>query len=232
MDGNRAIDPLLEGYLSAPEPESQEELARLLAEQVQPIVESILASRQPRDPDLKQAVLLRLIERLHGLRHRPRRALITNFRGYVAVVTYRVLAEHRRWANRERQRMEPEGDHLVHLPDSRSNTAADLEQRLWLRTLWSEIRQLPPRQRVALILHLRDERGRSAAALLPLTGTASMRQIAAALEIPAQQFAQLWNRLPIDDAAIAGLLGTTRQQVINLRKAARERLGRRMKRTD
>jgi hypothetical protein len=35
-------------------------------------------------------------------------------------------------------------------------------------------------------------------------------------------------KLPLDDATIAGLLGATRQQVINLRKCARERLERRM----
>jgi hypothetical protein len=35
--------------------------------------------------------------------------------------------------------------------------------------------------------------------------------------------------LPLDDATIAGLLGLTRQQVINLRKSARERLARRLK---
>jgi len=34
--------------------------------------------------------------------------------------------------------------------------------------------------------------------------------------------------LPLEDSAIAQLFGITRQQVINLRKTARERLARRM----
>jgi hypothetical protein len=45
----------------------------------------------------------------------------------------------------------------------------------------------------------------------------------------AEEFANLWNELPLEDASIASLLGVTRQQVINLRKSARERLTRRMK---
>ena len=58
-----------------------------------------------------------------------------------------------------------------------------------------------------------------------------MRQIAKALEMADEDFARLWQRLPLDDASIAELLNITRQQVINLRKCARERLARRMKAT-
>jgi hypothetical protein len=47
--------------------------------------------------------------------------------------------------------------------------------------------------------------------------------------MPDEVFAGLWSRLPLDDASIAELLNITRQQVINLRKCARERLARRMK---
>ena len=44
-----------------------------------------------------------------------------------------------------------------------------------------------------------------------------------------EEFGEIWNELPLDDKRIAALLGLTRQQVINLRKSARERLTRRMK---
>ena len=54
------------------------------------------------------------------------------------------------------------------------------------------------------------------------------RQISEALEIAPLEFARLWNLLPLDDLALAALLGVTRQQVINLRKSARERLVRRI----
>jgi hypothetical protein len=94
--------------------------------------------------------------------------------------------------------------------------------------LWAEICELPPRQRAALLLNLRDAH-EDVISLLLLTGAATLRQIAGAMGTPVEQFAELWRQLPLDDLAIAARLGVTRQQVINLRKAARERLGRRMK---
>ena len=82
-----------------------------------------------------------------------------------------------------------------------------------------EIRQLPPRQCAALLLNLKDAQGRGVIALFPLERIATMREIAAALGMPAERFAALWNDLPIEDLAIAELLAVTRQQVINLRKS-------------
>ena len=46
------------------------------------------------------------------------------------------------------------------------------------------------------------------------------------LEMPAEEFVEVWKRLPLSDIEIAEMLGLTRQQVINLRKCARERLAR------
>lgn len=92
--------------------------------------------------------------------------------------------------------------------------------------LWREIRELPPRQRVALLLHLRDDNGESALVHLG----ASRFEIAKALEMPEKELSSLWDTLPFDDNAIAARLGATRQQVINLRKCARERLARRIAR--
>lgn len=117
---------------------------------------------------------------------------------------------------------------LPQIPDG-SDLSAEIEQRHYLRKLWAEICQLPPRQRAALLLNLRDFQGRGVVALFPLTGVASMRQIAAALEMPAETFTRLWNDLPLEDAVIGEQLQITRQQVVNLRKCARERLARRMK---
>jgi hypothetical protein len=88
---------------------------------------------------------------------------------------------------------------------------------------------LPVRQRVALLLNLRDDRGGSALAILPLLNIASIREIADVLEMAAEDLAALWNELPLEDAAIARRIGATRQQVSNLRKCARERLLRRLR---
>ncbi|HZL25882.1 MAG TPA: hypothetical protein VFC39_05065 [Acidobacteriaceae bacterium] len=107
---------------------------------------------------------------------------------------------------------------MEHAPDR----CARLEQ------LWAELQQLPQRQCVALLLNLRDPDGECATSVLVLTGTASLRAVADLLGIEPLAFAELWPRLPLSDMEIAERLQITRQQVINLRKCARERLFRRM----
>jgi hypothetical protein len=107
--------------------------------------------------------------------------------------------------------------------------AWQVEKRIFLERLWQELRELPRAQRVALLLNLREADGGGCLALFPATGVATLRQIADALELSAERFAELWPQLPLDDATIAGLLKLKRQQVINLRKSARERLARRLK---
>jgi len=103
-----------------------------------------------------------------------------------------------------------------------------LLERRDLERLWNEIGQLPISQRSALLLNLRSGEGDSPIVFFPVMGIASIRQIAEVLQIPATEFAALWNQLPVDDQMIAARLGVTRQQVINLRKSARERLRRRI----
>lgn len=103
------------------------------------------------------------------------------------------------------------------------------ETREYLSLLWREIGELQPRQRVALLLNLRDSDGTNAAALFVLLGIAGFDAVAATLGMSAERLAELWSDLPLDDRTIASLLGVTRQQVINLRKSARERLARRMR---
>jgi hypothetical protein len=130
---------------------------------------------------------------------------------------------------RSEGRDEDDRESLERLADTRVKIEAEVEQREYLNRLWPEIQQLPPRQRVALLLNLKDASGDDCVHLFPLRGIATLRQIAEALDMSAERFAALWNDLPLEDAAIAQLLGVTRQQVINLRKCARERLARRMR---
>jgi RNA polymerase sigma factor (sigma-70 family) len=122
-----------------------------------------------------------------------------------------------------------DGNLLKQLPDTRTNVATEVEKRIYLEKIWAEIRLLPERQRNALLLNLTDATGYALITLLPVTGIASLRQIAELLGMSAQQLAEIWNDLPMEDATIASHLGVTRQQVINLRKSARERLIRRMR---
>jgi hypothetical protein len=107
-----------------------------------------------------------------------------------------------------------------------------LEQRLFFEQVWSEVCQLPLLQRAALLLNLRDLRDGGVISFLPFLGVASKEELARLLEIPYEDFQKLWGELPLDDLRIAQLFGITRQQVINLRKTARERLTRRMKKRE
>jgi RNA polymerase sigma factor (sigma-70 family) len=103
-----------------------------------------------------------------------------------------------------------------------------LERKQNLERLWREIVALPEPQRVALLLNFREPQGGPAVWLLPAAGLASVRRIAELVGIAAVEFAELWGRLPIGDLEIAERLNVTRQQVINLRQAARQRLARRL----
>ncbi len=106
--------------------------------------------------------------------------------------------------------------------------AADeiLETRISLQQLWDDVCKLAWKQRIALLLNLRDVQGRECLTLLPLTRIATIPEIASVLGMPVKKFASLWNELPLNDVAIARLLDVTPRQVIKFRRLARERLRR------
>ncbi len=142
-------------------------------------------------------------------------------------------------------RFDEVSDAMAHLTGLRDDTSVDwqeieaviptrpidhgekLDHRRALKVLWEEISALPLPQRVALLLNLRDENGNSPLANFQAVGIASLREIARVLEMAPEELAKLWGKLPVSDLDIAERLGLTRQQVINLRKAARQRLARR-----
>lgn len=115
------------------------------------------------------------------------------------------------------------------LASSEANPDTLVEYRQLLEKLWIEIQQLPRRQRVALLCNLKSQQGINVITLFPATRVATFQQIADVLEIPLEEFEGLWAKLPLDDLSLAEFLGVTRQQVINLRRSARDRLMRRMK---
>lgn len=107
---------------------------------------------------------------------------------------------------------------------------ARLTSREYVAALWREIELLPPHQRTALLLNLREPGGGNAVALFALVGAATLSRIAKALGMTVHELAAMWHSLPLDDRTIAARLGVSRQQVINARKSARQRLARRMTR--
>lgn len=118
---------------------------------------------------------------------------------------------------------------MAEAKDAQDPAPKQLERREFLIALWREIEQLRPMQRKALLLNLRDEETVNVMSLLVLTGVAKFDDLAAALEMTPDGLAAIWNDLPLDDLRIGNLLNVTRQQVINLRKSARERLARRVR---
>jgi RNA polymerase sigma factor (sigma-70 family) len=83
-----------------------------------------------------------------------------------------------------------------------------LHQRTFLGRLWSEIRELPPRQRAALLLNLRDAEGRGMIGLFPITETATVAELAQALEMSESRLRELWDGLPRDDDEQTARLAT------------------------
>lgn len=112
--------------------------------------------------------------------------------------------------------------------DETASVESSLVYRSALLEVWREIELLPARQRIALLLSLRDENGSAIASLLILLRIATFDRLAATVELTRDELAALWDQLPLADMLIAERLGLTRQQVINLRKSARDRLGRRL----
>jgi hypothetical protein len=118
-----------------------------------------------------------------------------------------------------------DGSHQMDaFPDPEPRVDAAIEQRDHLARVWAQIRDLPIRQRHALLLNLKDD----AITVFLTSGAASLREMAAVLEMPVEDFAALWNDLPLPDNTLAARLRCTRQQVINLRMAARKRLANRL----
>lgn len=118
---------------------------------------------------------------------------------------------------------------LESVADQKKGPAEQLELRMNMQKMWSEICMLPDRQRFTMILGLQDDSGRTLLPLLPLLQIATISEIAKQIDYTEEELAEIWAQLPLDDLMIAGILNISRQQVINLRKSARERLSRKMK---
>ena len=139
-----------------------------------------------------------------------------------------MLAEWQGLADKPFVRGQQADDEFALVADQRTSVVDELTARAYLKQLWQEITQMTPRHCAALLLNLRDEQGGCAIDLLLCMGVASLAQIAAAMAMTEAELVALWQSLPLEDAVIAERLHLTRQQVINLRRSARERLARRL----
>jgi hypothetical protein len=115
---------------------------------------------------------------------------------------------------------------LANVPSAMHDVATQYDVEESIRRLWEAVKTIPLDHRRALLLNLTDGRGENLIAFLPGLGIASIRDIAQTLEFDLREFVEIWVRLPLEDMAIAEMLGITRQQVINLRQTARAKLRR------
>lgn len=155
----------------------------------------------------------------------PVEALVNFFRQYQSPITFEALVDCLAAAWQITDDIRPEARPVAE-PD-----ISAIETRETLSHLWNEVVELRAPQRKALLLSLRDEDGSSALNLLVFTGVASIEAIANALELRPAELMAIWHELPLDDSRIASMVGGTRQQVINSRRSARQRLQRRLYQT-
>ncbi len=122
----------------------------------------------------------------------------------------------------EGQRIDDAAVAVSAIPATSAGPDELLSWRENLHWLWREVQTLGLRARTAFLLHAPVTRD------FEYQGVASIRELAAVLDIPAEEFAGYWAEIPLDDLRIASRLGLARQQVINLRKSARIQLGRKV----
>lgn len=103
-----------------------------------------------------------------------------------------------------------------------------IDKQSYLKQVWKEICELPPEQRVAMLLNLKDREGSDITILLVSSGAATISEMAEALGLSIEEFLDLWKQLPLSDEDIAIRLGTRVQRVASLRQSGRRRLSRRM----
>ncbi|HKS23697.1 MAG TPA: sigma-70 family RNA polymerase sigma factor [Thermoanaerobaculia bacterium] len=227
---DRALHPLLE---AADENAAERAMETLIA-RAEGVAGQVVAYYRRRSligPDDADEILSAVRNRLFLKLRRVRGAAsqgIASFDGYVAGVAYNAVNDLFRQRHPDRRTVEATAE-ANDLPDTAPTPLVRLEQRADVRQLWREIQLLRPHQRAALLLNLRGDDGRNMVGLFVLIGIASIEDVAEALAMPIEELASLWNDLPLDDLGIAARLGLTRQQVINLRRSARDRLERRMR---
>jgi hypothetical protein len=99
-----------------------------------------------------------------------------------------------------------------------------------LQTIWREVSRLAPRQAATVLLRMPAWRETNTLALIADYDIASWDEIADVLGLPPEDLAGLAPGLPLDDDAIASLIGSSAEGVARIRQDARRRLQRRRER--
>ena len=89
---------------------------------------------------------------------------------------------------REKDQPDEQLDTVMNLAAPALDSETVLEQQHLLALLWQEVCDLPRRQRLALLLNFKDAGGQDLVSLLPYTRTATIQQIAEAIDFPLEEF--------------------------------------------
>jgi RNA polymerase sigma factor (sigma-70 family) len=233
-----SVDPVLLPLIDAAGDDARRAaLEQILVTVAAPVVQAVLRHKSFRygpggrfaredEEDLAAGVMVRLVRRLSvDLTAHP----ILDLRDYAAAVTKHEVGDYfrRRYAERSQVRVVDDGE-IAEIVDDGFDPLQRLQLADMADAVWREIRVLPPQQRAAVLLNLRDADGAPALPHFIVAGVATLADLAAAVDLALAEFAELWRELPLPDAKIAERLGIARQRVINLRQAARKRLVRRL----
>jgi hypothetical protein len=118
------------------------------------------------------------------------------------------------------------------LAESLAGHSADAEARLEmrdeLRRLWDEARRLPKNQLYAICLGYSNKREEDLLSLLLEADAVTFAQFAEGLGLTEDQLTELWDRMPMKDAAIAEQFNATADQVSKWRFLGRKELRNRL----
>jgi RNA polymerase sigma factor (sigma-70 family) len=103
-----------------------------------------------------------------------------------------------------------------------------IDKQAYLKKVWKQICELPPEQRAALLLNLKDKDGSDITVIFVSSGVTTISEMADVLGISIEEFLNMWKKLPLSDEEIAIRLGVSVRQVGSLRQSGRRRLCRRM----
>jgi RNA polymerase sigma factor (sigma-70 family) len=106
------------------------------------------------------------------------------------------------------------------------SSSSRLEEQALLRSLWQAVKELSAEQRDVFFLGFEDHSGRDLFTVLLEAEVVTFRELAQELDRSSESIVGLWSKMPMDDAAIAGELKTTRAQVYKWRFRALQRLKR------
>lgn len=228
------MDTLLGHFLDATGPaEEDTHLNELIRSHARPLIRRVVGSRLRDLPqevdDVSAEAQMELLLWLRRMKSGTAASAISDFDAYTSTIAINACNRFfRRRPAHQQASVHLTAEHWDVLPDRAHSPEKTLDLRRYVARLWSEVSDLPRKQRVALLLHLRDRNGNPVLPMFPISGVAFLPALAGALGILEPELAAMWPDLPFDDSAIAALLDCTRQQVINLRMSARKRLANRM----